>query len=246
MFSIFRKLTRRKSPKSPKSPKSSRRSKSPKLSSLIENNLYPFWYKKLPFPEDPDDNLFENTTWYKHLALADKMYGNKSSLPKGRILFHGSTIIDPINTIKPSDKPYFFFGLDAFISTWYISELAYENKINYGFLNVYQTLQPIPYKYLPLIRSDTDHPDDDTDCKNKACMHPELGYHSKVYDSLLDELLLDDSLPVELSIEFTIPINNITNKLKLIGVYVVDVSKLYDNKDKNFNEFKAIEAVKFN
>jgi hypothetical protein len=239
MLSIFRKFTRRKSPKSSKSPKSPKSSKSPKspkspkLSSLVENKLYPFWYNKIPFPEDPDDDLFEDTTWYKHLALALKMYGNKSSLPKGSILFHGSTLIDPINTIKPSTKSYFFFGLDAFISIWYISELAYKSNINYGYLNIYQTLQTIPYKYLPLPHGNTDHPDDNEACKNIACMHPELGYHIEV----------NESLPVELSIEFTIPINNISNKLKLIGVYAVDVLKLYDNKDKNFNEFKAIEAL---
>jgi hypothetical protein len=161
------------------------------------------------------------------------MYGNKSSLPKGSILFHGSTLIDPINTIKPSTKLYFFFGLDAFISIWYISELAYKNKNYSYYLNVYQTLQPIPYKYLPLINGDTDHPDDDEACKNIACMHPQLGYHIEV----------NESLPVELSIEFTIPINNISNKLKLIGVYAVDVIELYQNRNKNFNEFKAIEAL---
>jgi hypothetical protein len=39
------------------------------------------------------------------------------------------------------------------------------------------------------------------------------------------------------------PANQITNKLKLIGVYVIDVLKLNDNINKNFDEFKAIEAI---
>jgi hypothetical protein len=202
--------------------------------------LYPFWYNKIPFP-DPGEDLFEDSTWYEHLTLADKMYGKKSSLPKGSILFHGSTLVDPVNTIRIANKPYFFFGLDAFISIWYISELVYkkpshERDSTPGYLNVYQTLQAIPYEYLPLPHGADDHPDDNEACINIACMHPQLGYHIEV----------NEFLPIELSIEFTIPINNISNKLKLIGVYAVDVSKLYDNKDKNFNEFKAIEAVKFN
>lgn len=40
--------------------------------------------------------------------------------------------------------------------------------------------------------------------------------------------------------EFTIPANQITNKLKLIGVYVIDVLKLYENSNKTFDEFKAL------
>jgi len=63
-------------------------------------------------------------------------------------------------------------------------------------------------------------------------MHPQFGYH-------LHEL----KPPVELSIEFTIPANQIGNKLKLIGVYVIDVFKLNENKNKNYNEFKAIESI---
>ena len=50
-------------------------------------------------------------------------------------------------------------------------------------------------------------------------------------------------LPVELSMEFTIPANQITNKLKLIGVYVIDVLKLNENSNKTFDEFKALEAI---
>ena len=50
-------------------------------------------------------------------------------------------------------------------------------------------------------------------------------------------------LPVELSMEFTIPANQITNKLKLIGVYVIHVLKLNENSNKTFDEFKALEAI---
>ena len=42
---------------------------------------------------------------------------------------------------------------------------------------------------------------------------------------------------------FTIPANQIGNKLKLLGVYVIDVFKLNENKNKNYNEFKAIESI---
>ena len=316
MFSKFSKLTRKKSPKSPKSPKSktlttkksnfSNMFTTIKGSSLIDKKLYPFWYNKIPFPKVSNvKELSKEDTWTTHLELARKMYQNKSSLPKGSILFHGSSFIDPVKTINPITKP-FFFGLDAFISIWYLSELASKDKstlerallhlkymenyveqdesmmkyavenrkeaiekqklfieslevlnndfknwknsdefANYDtllddlkshtrshyYLNIYQTLQTIPYKYLSK-SIERDNPFDDEQCKTMACMHPQFGYHINV-----------NELPVELSIEFTIPANQITNKLKLIGVYVIDVSKLNENSNKTFDEFKALEAI---
>ena len=319
MFSKLKKLTRRKSSKSPKSsnsPKSKTLStKKSKLSnmfttirgsSLIDKNLYPFWYNKIPFPKVSNTkDLSKEETWSAHLKLARKLYQNKLSLPKSSILFHGSSFIDPVKNINPTNKP-FFFGLDAFISIWYLSELASRNKsalenalqklknmenyveydksmkkyadlnkkesiekqklfikslevlnndffnianydefANYDkllddiksharshyYLNIYQTLQAIPYKYLSK-SIETDNPKDDKECETMACMHPQFGYHINV-----------NELPVELSIEFTMPANQITNKLKLIGVYVIDVLKLNDNINKNFDEFKAIEAI---
>ena len=105
------------------------------------------------------------------------------------------------------------------------------NNRRYYFLNIYQTTQDIPYKYLSKSVVD-ENPLDFDECKKTACMHPQFGYH-------LHEL----KPPVELSIEFTIPANQIGNKLKLIGVYVIDVFKLNENKNKNYNEFKAIESI---
>ena len=316
MFSRFSKLTRKKSPRSPKSPKSktlttnksnfSNMFSSVKGSSLIDKKLYPFWYNKIPFPKVSNvKELSKEDTWTTHLELGSDLYQNKSSLPKGSILFHGSSFIDPVKTINPINKP-FFFGLDAFISIWYLSELASKDKsalekallhlkymenyveqdesmmkyavenrkeaiekqklfikslevlnndfynwtnsdefANYDkllddlkshtrshyYLNIYQTVKTIPYKYLSK-SIERDNPIDDEQCKNNACMHPQFGYHINV-----------NELPVELSMEFTIPANQITNKLKLIGVYVIDVSKLNDNSNKTFDEFKALEAI---
>ena len=45
---------------------------------------------------------------------------------------------------------------------------------------------------------------------------------------------------------FSIPANQIGskgNKLKLIGVYVIDVSILNENINKTFDKFKALEAI---
>jgi hypothetical protein len=319
MFSRFSKLTRKKSSKSSKSPKSpksktltikksnfSNMFSSIKGSLLIDKKLYPFWYNKIPFPKVSNvKELSKEDTWTTHLELARDLYQNKSSLPQGSILFHGSSFIDPVKTINPIAKP-FFFGLDAFISIWYLSELASKDKsalenalqqlkyienyvqpdksmmkyavenrkeaiekqklfikslevlnndfynwtnsdkfANYDkllddlkshtrshyYLNIYQTVKTIPYKYLSK-SIERDNPIDDEQCKNMACMHPQFGYHINV-----------NELPVELSMEFTIPANQITNKLKLIGVYVIDVSKLNDNINKTFDEFKALEAI---
>ena len=278
-------------------------------SSLIDKHLYPFWYKKLKFPKVSNVKfLSKEETWTAHLKLARELYENKYSLPKGTLLFHGSSFIDPVKNINPTNKP-FFFGLDAFISIWYLSELAwrdrsalqnalqklknmenyvehdksmikyavenrkeaiekqklfikslqvlnndYFNIANYDefadydkllgdlksharshyYLNIYQTVQPIPYKYLSK-SIETDNPKDDKECETKACMHPQFGYHIDV-----------NELPVELGIEFTIPANQIGskgNKLKLIGLYVIDVSILNANINKTFYKFKALEAI---
>jgi len=98
-------------------------------------------------------------------------------------------------------------------------------------LNIYETQEDIPYKYLGKSIVN-ENPLDEDECKKMACMHPQFGYH-----------LYELEPPVELSIEFTIPANQIGNKLKLIGVYIIDILKLNENKNKNFNEFKAIKAI---
>ena len=253
----------RKSPKSGKSRESSRIYKSSselsyELSSNIDKFLYPFWYNKIPFPEVPTSHLYQlyhDTAWNEHLELAFKMYGKKSSLPKGSILFHGANVIDPVKNTTPIE-PYFFFGLDAFISIWYVSEQAFldykKDRMDYkkdrtitmgddyynnynGYLNIYQTLEAIPYKYFRRIELSY-HPDNNKECENMACMHPQLGYHFIEFQNFM---------PTELSIEFTIPTKNITKMLELIGVYKVDVLKLYENTYKNFDEFKALDAVMF-
>jgi len=318
MLIRFRNLTRRKLRKSSHMTKTQdtkrirhktkrHRAKKSYGSSLIDKHLYPFWYKKLKFPKVSNVKyLTKEETWTAHLKLARELYENKSSLPKGSILFHGSSFIDPVKNINPTNKP-FFFGLDAFIAIWYLSELASRDKsalqnalqklkylenyvehdksmkkyanenrkeaiekqklfikslevlnndlffnianydafANYDklladlksharshyYLNIYQTLQPIPYKYLSK-SIETDHPKDDKECETKACMHPQFGYHIDV-----------NELPVELGIEFSIPANQIGNKLKLIGLYVIDVSILNENINKTFDKFKALEAI---
>lgn len=298
--------------------KKTKKNKSNIITQRIENSLYPFWYNKIKFPKVQNKKLVEEKIWEKHLKLATNLFKDKSCLPKGSILFHGSGIINPIENIIKTDTP-FFFGLDAFIAIWYISEAArkntseferliasiendkinqereikkldnydkskwsnselnkfrkeYKNKIDeideiknkfisciglfkkkhlgfkeqnfndllsdiklhnrrYYFLNIYETQKIIPYEYLE-DSIQLQNPLDEDKCKKKACMHPQFGYH-------LHEL----EPPVELSIEFAIPANKIDNNLKLIGVYVIDVFKLNENKNKNFNEFKAIESI---
>lgn len=282
------------------------------LNDKIDNSLYPFWFNKIPFPRVSDENLIKEENWKPHLELASKLYKDKSCLPKGTVLFHGSGILNPIANLRKTKTP-FFFGLDAFIAIWYISEFAQKHTSNfeklltgldssrqhqeaeienvknfdrsvwevseldqltqnytsklreiieeendfissinldgfddnfsellsdlqshnrrYYFLNIYETKENIEYQYLD--RSIIDqNPLDEKKCSSGACMHPQFGYH-------LHEL----NPPVELSIEFTIPANKIGKKLKLIGVYLIDVFKLNENKDKDFNKFKAIESI---
>ena len=282
------------------------------ISSKINNSLYPFWYKKIDFPKCSNKELTDESKWKEHLKLANDLYKNKS-LPKGTILYHGSGVKDPVSNLRMIPRP-FFFGLDAFIAIWYISEYARlrrsyietllesinnyrlklvseidkysddsmwertikknnidinnikinENKLitslnelnnikqvfnkkienisellldlksnirRYYFLNIYETQEDINYDYLDKSIQFI-NPSDVDKCEKNACMHPQYGYH-------INEL----EPPVELSMEFTIPADKIGKKIKLIGVYLIDVFKLNENKNKNFNEFKAIESI---
>jgi hypothetical protein len=101
----------------------------------------------------------------------------------------------------------------------------------YAFLNIYETQMAIPYKYLGGSIT-KENPLDDAECKKIACLHPQFGYHSYALHP-----------PVELSMEFTIPTDQLENKLKLVGVYVVDISKLKTNRAKTFSSFKATDAI---
>jgi len=104
-------------------------------------------------------------------------------------------------------------------------------KRQYFFLNIYETKENIPFKFLEW----GDHPSQTEICKKIACLHPQFGFHVD------DSFSADD--PVELSVEFTIPANKIGNKLKLLAVYVIDLFILIENRNKNFNEFKATDAI---
>jgi hypothetical protein len=118
-YSLFSKI---------KSSKSQTYKLSTKKSNNFDKHFYPFWYKKIPFPRYKKiEDLVKQETWDLHLNYAKKFYSiNKSSenniLKKNTYLFHGSSVIDPVNNLKFNNTP-FFFGLDAFISLWYLTEI---------------------------------------------------------------------------------------------------------------------------
>lgn len=75
--------------------------------------------------------MVEQKTWELHLNYAKKFYSIDTSsennvLKKNTYLFHGSSVIDPVNNLNFNNTP-FFFGLDAFISLWYLTEIKRKN-----------------------------------------------------------------------------------------------------------------------
>jgi len=312
--------TRKKSPKKCRKSSPKKKNTQNKFSQLVplhKRLFYPFWYTKLAFPNVPNNKLTNAITWKKHLKLASNIFKNKI-LPAKTLLFHGSPLIDPIKVLHTSlvksNKP-FFFGLDAFIAIWYITEYSYKHtskvewifnhiisgikeeqktiktmkshnysekvlKVNYEklhklekqkeeltrilhnldsdkeslesyannlqmhsrqyyFLNIYETQKPLSYIYLDSTKYPLDNiieninPLDEEQCHNKACMHPQFGYHQ----------IVGYSQPAELSMELTIPGNKLKKNLKLVKVKLIDISILLKNLDKNFRQFKAINAL---
>lgn len=118
-YSLFSKI---------KSSKSQTYKLSTKKSNNFDKHFYPFWYKKIPFPRYKKiEDLVKQETWTLHLNYAKKIYSIDTSsenniLKKNTYLFHGSSVIDPVNNLKFNNTP-FFFGLDAFISLWYLTEI---------------------------------------------------------------------------------------------------------------------------
>ena len=133
------------------------------------------------------------------------------------------TFIDSLKLLDP----------DATITIDTLKTDLINYRRKYYFLNIYETFEDIPYHYMSTsIQGENPLDENRSICRQQACMHPQFGYHTN-----------DTVPPVELSLEFTIPANQIGNRLKLIGVYLIDVSKLYENQAKDFTEFKAIDAI---
>ena len=78
-------------------------------------------YKKI-------EDLVKQETWDLHLNYAKILFNRHISenniLKKNTYLFHGSSVIDPVNNLKFNNTH--FFGLDAFISL-YLTEIK-KNK----------------------------------------------------------------------------------------------------------------------
>ena len=240
--------------------------------SLINSKLYPFWYNRLDFPKERGEAMLEDKTWESHLKMASMLYNHNHPLPKGTILFHGSSEIDPVRTITPRSSP-FYFGLDAFIAIWYTYELENKNKSEFE-NKLKDTI------LTNKINKHEDSKDSITNMKPEEILSDikrtkRRYYFLNIYEttksidykylskSIVDENPSDGSgcsygaclhpqfgyhghtldPPVELSMEFTIPANKVSSIVKLLGVYVVDTLKLEENKNNTFEKFHAIDAI---
>ena len=101
----------------------------------------------------------------------------------------------------------------------------------YYFLNVYKTIKPLEYIYLDDGITEV-NPHDVEACQTTACIHPQFGYHGN-----------NISPPVELSVEMTIPTNNVADSVKFVKALLIDVDVLRKNAGKTYNDFKATDAL---
>ena len=148
---------------------------SPKLINSFSNQLYPIWYKKIPYPERVDyvhgvnHPEYGQLLWKKHLAymkqvLNIRYMGKFYTLKKGTILFHTASDILPFHkTDFMSTYPYpaYFFGLSSVIALWYAvekyTELKQHQETSTLFNRLYpnRTLEKPPY-YLNIYRLSED------------------------------------------------------------------------------------------
>lgn len=199
----------------------------------LEKAMYPFWVGKVAFPDVPASELWSTNTWRPHLDLLNTMYtlGPYNTIPAGTLLFHASSLRDPLQTRLRPGKP-FFFGLDAFVSIWYAAE-TYQDQ---AFLNVYMTT--VDFKNVNYLGDEVIevNPGEVEDCLQDICLHPQFGYHA-------DELVLEP--PCELSLELTIPSDKLKDAgLILVKIYDIDLEMLKRHKYTTYPEFKAVSAIR--
>lgn len=140
-------------------------------------------------------------------------------IPKGTILYHGSTEEDLV-----FHKGSLYFGLEPSISLWYILELQEKYRQEGAFLYMYVLTEDLPYVYTNRIQ---DHPSKNTLCERHICLHPQFAYHG----SMLEEPFYN------IAYELTVPnIQDVRNVLFAVSFDVSEIVEELANKVDARNE----------
>lgn len=179
------------------------------------------WFSK--FTKIPPDIYHDD--WKHFLNFTHTKY-NKSFLPKGTILYHGSNnpnlVFDP-DLDKPYSFPPIFFGLDPIISLWILTEALHIPDV--GYLYEFELKHDMNIHYYP---GDT-HPSDKRECYDNVCLHPQYSSQCHKYE-------------LEITEELTIPINQM-DALKYRRCYLVDNKLLEENCGKSSYQFDPTNAI---
>ena len=212
------------------------------------NFVYPFVPNDIL--EDQPVDVCKSRKWKWYTAY--NVYKLKSQFPNniipvGTKLYHGSMDANGNGNgngnIKFDQQKLTFFGIDVVISLWILpeqrraqmyKELGYDISLSQqddynknhdkGYLYEFQVVKPIP---VHLIEDLCQYPLEVKTCKEKPCLHPQIGPDSPIYN---------------LSTELTMGMKNYKD-IQLKKKYEVDVNKLEENQDKLFSKFDPVSAI---
>ena len=208
------------------------------------NFVYPFVPNDIL--EDQPVDVCKSRKWKWYTAY--NVYKLKSQFPNniipvGTKLYHGSMDGNGNGNIKFDQQKLTFFGIDVVISLWILpeqrraqmyKELGYDISLSQqddynknhdkGYLYEFQVVKPIP---VHLIEDLCQYPLEVKTCKEKPCLHPQIGPDSPIYN---------------LSTELTMGMKNYKD-IQLKKKYEVDVNKLEENQDKLFSKFDPVSAI---
>ena len=207
---------------------------SPHLKKIIkinpfDNEEYLFDYNN---PINEWNPLFNKMIKYYDKILIKKK--NKLYLPKGTILYHGSLDFPLIlDTNKYKKNNLTFFGLDSFISIWYILELMLSKNINQNFGYLYSfTLKKdleiiLNKEYYELINKNIN-----PECLDKPCLHPHVIFRGTMTKS---------PKIYNISSELILNYNKYKKNILLKNIYIIDPKILFKNRnDPKWDPRKAI------
>ena len=194
---------------------------------------HPFWKHNKTLEDVTFDAAKKEThllfdTWKPHIEYLDTILQpkeNKVILAKGTILYHTSERINPIQNTAKDKSDFLFFGLDSYISTWYVAETINRNASNRGkqyYLNKYILTNDLTVTFQPWkashysINDSHAYSEGREECKTTPCLHPQFAHH-----------ILEETVG-ELSLELTLPLK-FTTILKFDSVFSVDTIMLIQN-----------------
>jgi len=202
--------------------------------SMIPDFFKGTWRRILPW------NWFKEPEEWKEAQqqmldyIQNKIMASDQTIRKGTKLYHGSTM----HPLKLTKDQFTFFGLDALISLWYLSEMYDEGKIKenpgIGYLYEFEVVKPIQVTKI-LEKLTTQHPFGSSECDKPkgVCIHPQIAYHRSPFSARKG--------PYDLSVELTLNYKDFKDFIQMNRAFKVNAKELYKNNEvEDYDPSKAI------